>query len=510
MQKVTLANAATISHTFDAAGRETVLANRTSAGVALSIYSATYDNVGNRLTVLELDGTRVTYSYDSTYQLTNERRGGANAYNVTLSFDAVGNRLLKSDGAQLTTYSHNAANELTLITNPTGAPTTQSFDSNGTLTGINTGGALTTLVWDGENRLLTVSDSTGIVTSTYSAEGLRQKKVVGATTSLFLWDDNNIVQETNAGLIMQERYTDIACPYGPGIWGGKFAMHTAGVSSFLLPDHQGTTRQLINPSQTVSDTLLTDAWGRELATTGTTNNPFRAFGQSGYFRDTTSRLYVNARHLEPTSGRWLSRDPIGFWGRDANLYRYVANGPARWVDPLGLTQESWLDIGRQLFSGETGRYIASGQYISDIGRFARGELGALNPVNWACSSYNMGAYLRGRLDNEGPQGLGGGVLDLGKGFFQGLNPFAQPTLEAAGASFMGDLMVATPFLLRGVSKPAVACPLAVGADVAATAPVRAARTGGIWPVLTGQVGCKMATICSCENCPCFIGSLLRF
>jgi hypothetical protein len=39
---------------------------------------------------------------------------------------------------------------------------------------------------------------------------------------------------------------------------------------------------------------------------------------------------------DPTIGRWLSEDPIGFEAGDANLYRYVGNGPAIYVDPTGL------------------------------------------------------------------------------------------------------------------------------------------------------------------------------
>ena len=37
----------------------------------------------------------------------------------------------------------------------------------------------------------------------------------------------------------------------------------------------------------------------------------------------------------PTTGRWLSQDPIGFDGGDANLYRYVLNSPVNKTDPSG-------------------------------------------------------------------------------------------------------------------------------------------------------------------------------
>lgn len=39
---------------------------------------------------------------------------------------------------------------------------------------------------------------------------------------------------------------------------------------------------------------------------------------------------------DPTIGRWISEDPIGFAGGDPNLYRYVGNSPTLATDPTGL------------------------------------------------------------------------------------------------------------------------------------------------------------------------------
>ncbi len=39
---------------------------------------------------------------------------------------------------------------------------------------------------------------------------------------------------------------------------------------------------------------------------------------------------------DPTIGRWISEDPIGFAGGDPNLYRYVGNSPTNATDPSGL------------------------------------------------------------------------------------------------------------------------------------------------------------------------------
>jgi hypothetical protein len=39
---------------------------------------------------------------------------------------------------------------------------------------------------------------------------------------------------------------------------------------------------------------------------------------------------------DPTTGRWLCEDPIGFSAEDMNLYRYVGNNPTNETDPDGL------------------------------------------------------------------------------------------------------------------------------------------------------------------------------
>ena len=47
---------------------------------------------------MESTGNRVTWSYDKTYQLTNEQRSGSNSYNITYTYDPVGNRLVLING----------------------------------------------------------------------------------------------------------------------------------------------------------------------------------------------------------------------------------------------------------------------------------------------------------------------------------------------------------------------------------------------------------------------------
>ena len=71
-----------------------------------------YDAVGNRLSVLELDGSAVAYAYDPAYELTNEQRSGTTPYNTTFVYDGMGNRLVQNNTGVLTTSAFNPANEL--------------------------------------------------------------------------------------------------------------------------------------------------------------------------------------------------------------------------------------------------------------------------------------------------------------------------------------------------------------------------------------------------------------
>jgi len=65
---------------------------------------------------------------------------------------------------------------------------------------------------------------------------------------------------------------------------------------------------------------------------------FQPFGFAGglYVRE-TGLVRFGAREYDPETGRWTSKDPIGFRGRDTNLYAYAQNDPLmEWV--LGPTE----------------------------------------------------------------------------------------------------------------------------------------------------------------------------
>jgi hypothetical protein len=52
------------------------------------------------------------------------------------------------------------------------------------------------------------------------------------------------------------------------------------------------------------------------------------------------QLAKEAVVYDPSVGRWLEQDPIGFSAGDMNLYRYVGNSPTNATDPSGMDRES--------------------------------------------------------------------------------------------------------------------------------------------------------------------------
>jgi YD repeat-containing protein len=103
--------------------RVTGLVNAKSDGTTLTSHDHTCDALGSPPLLVDAGGDRTTWTYDTLSRLTRERRSGANAYDLTYTYDPVGNRATKLTGGVTTTYSYDGADELT-VTNAGGTRTT--------------------------------------------------------------------------------------------------------------------------------------------------------------------------------------------------------------------------------------------------------------------------------------------------------------------------------------------------------------------------------------------------
>jgi RHS repeat-associated protein len=86
-----------------------------------------------------------------------------------------------------------------------------------------------------------------------------------------------------------------------------------------------------------------------LPTSGAGDLPFGWGAQNGYYTDSgTGLVLCGHRYYDPTNGRWLNRDPIGYNG-GFNLYRYANDGPTASADSSGY--EDWESAGINFITG---------------------------------------------------------------------------------------------------------------------------------------------------------------
>jgi RHS repeat-associated protein len=120
---------------------------------------------------------------------------------------------------------------------------------------------------------------------------------------------------------------DTGAVYTPGL-----SERRNGVSTFLHTALKDATAQS-NTSQQLSSTRSYDAFGMVVGQSGAWKGPFGYAGASGYQEDETGLQLLGHRYYDPSTGRFLTRDPIQD-GR--NWYVYCGNDPVNGVDPEGL------------------------------------------------------------------------------------------------------------------------------------------------------------------------------
>ncbi|MBK7146864.1 MAG: RHS repeat-associated core domain-containing protein [Xanthomonadales bacterium] len=110
----------------------------------------------------------------------------------------------------------------------------------------------------------------------------------------------------------------------------------------ILSDHLGSVRLVIDLADgSIAQRLAYDEYGNIVEDTNPGFQPF-AYAGGLYDRDTGLTRF-GARDYDPLSGRWTAKDPIGFRGRDTNMYRYAAGDSINLIDPSGLAPGDRFD-----------------------------------------------------------------------------------------------------------------------------------------------------------------------
>ncbi len=111
------------------------------------------------------------------------------------------------------------------------------------------------------------------------------------------------------------------------------AIERSGSTSYYQADALGSVTSLTSSTGSVANTYTYDSFGNVTNSTGSLRNPFFFAGRE--YDNETSLYFNRARYYSPSTGRFISEDPIRFWG-GANFYGYVFNSPTNFVDPFGL------------------------------------------------------------------------------------------------------------------------------------------------------------------------------
>ncbi|OLI93236.1 type IV secretion protein Rhs, partial [Xanthomonas oryzae pv. oryzae] len=275
----------TITYGYDAAGRRKSMQAATQAEV---VYA--YDNA-DRLTGITQGAEKVSFAYDNANRLTTQTLPNQvqtvytynNADQVTgMAWGKAGQAALGSLG-----YGYNTVGQLVAQTGthaPQALPAASSgntFDDNNRQTTASNvalnyddnGNLLSdgsrSYVWDDRDRLSQIQEGgTTIASFSYDALGRRTAKTEGGTSTQYLYDGLDTVQETQ-GSTVNPILT------GPGI-DQRYARNDTGGRTYFLTDQLGSTAY---------------------------TNPYQYTGRE---KDLNGLYYYRARYYRPQWARFIS------------------------------------------------------------------------------------------------------------------------------------------------------------------------------------------------------------
>ena len=227
---------------------------------------------------------------------------------------------------------------VTVTANALNQISSQSYNANGNvLTGVQpgTGNPLAyTYDQEGLGQILTVtSGGTAVATYQYAPDGTRWATITPSGTTYFIQDErgNDIAEVDATGTVQRRLVYDgvhvapflvASAPNGSGVFGTVVYNHF---------DRLGSVIGTFDGGGNALGQFAYQPFGEIPAPlAGTT------FGYAGYRYDAETGLYhTGRRYYDPTVGRFLMPDPIGYAG-GLHLYAYVGNDPLNRTDPSGL------------------------------------------------------------------------------------------------------------------------------------------------------------------------------
>lgn len=348
------------------------------ANTATTLQSYSYTQAPNGSTATETDSPSTptspeAYSYSVGGNLSGATAGGvaSNLYTT----DPSGNLTTLPTGA---TATYNSAQQLASSTAAAGT-TAYNYDQDGNRTSATLGGTATaTATWNDNNELTSYTTATVAETNTYNGDGLRVASTAGPIGSpqqnSYIWDMTSGVPR------LLEDSTNIYVYSGTNTPVEQINVST-GAPTYLITDNQGSVRATANAVGAVTGTISYDPWGDPRTRGGLSATT--PFGFTGSYIDTTGLEYLIHRYYDPSTGQFISQDPLLDMTRSP--YGYSADDPINQSDPLGLCNSNPLSpsfwINGNCISGLVGGPDGGGpETLGGVVKSVAGIAGAISSV----------------------------------------------------------------------------------------------------------------------------------
>jgi len=263
------------------------------------------------------------HNYAYLYDNLNRLKSGVSdeGFNESLSYDSQGNILSLSRNPMGTnTYLYNG-NQLSSISGFVNG--SYLYDVNGNLK--SDGPKNITLEYNYLNLPVNISKPGESMQNTFLANGAKLKKTVGGLTREYAGG----IEYNNGEIEFIQTEEGRARPNG----GSYFY-------EYLLKDHLGNTRVMLDQNGTVLESSDYYPFGLQVARAGhTVPSPENRYKYNGKELQTELGLMqydYGARFYDPVIGRWNVVDPLAEKMRRFSPYVYGNNNPIRFIDPDGM------------------------------------------------------------------------------------------------------------------------------------------------------------------------------
>lgn len=330
------------------------MAGQVESTVAASISSSHERNVFGELTksTFHADGQLILeqeFIFDDIGRVSSiiEQVGASPSVTTQIQRDVLGRIIgIQRDGVTIEFYNYDINSNRIEATRHDGTISTSHDDqdrivvhgnedftyaASGHLETISLGGGMTSFDYDALGILSGISLPDGREIE-YLVDGFGRrigKQVDGVFERGWIYqDERNPVAELNANGEVSAIFIYATTDHAPDL------MIMAGDTFRLITDRIGSVRMVVNvETGVIAQQIDYDSFGRVLMDTAPGFQPFGFAG--GLYDPDTELVRFGVRDYHPETGRWTSRDPVGFSAGQTNLYEYVGSDPISWIDPTG-------------------------------------------------------------------------------------------------------------------------------------------------------------------------------